>query len=75
MFLAVNETARNSVAFATVNNVGMPWGESQGDGLDSFFFAEVLKYFYLSFAGPDVVDLGQWVFNTECHPVRVQCRP
>jgi len=73
LFLAINETARNSVAFATVNNVGMPWGESQGDSLDSFFFAEVLKYMYLSFTDPSVVDLGQWVFNTECHPVRVQC--
>ncbi|KAF4625741.1 hypothetical protein G7Y89_g12422 [Cudoniella acicularis] len=40
MFLALNETARNSVAFATVNNVGMPWGESQSNSLDSFFFAE-----------------------------------
>jgi len=74
MFLSLNETARNSVAFATVNNVGMPWGESQSDSLDSFFFAEVLKYMYLMFTDPSVVDLGQWVFNTECHPVRVQCR-
>ncbi|PMD49056.1 glycoside hydrolase family 47 protein [Hyaloscypha variabilis F] len=74
MFLSINETARNSVAFATVNNVGMSWGESQGDSLDSFFFAEVLKYMYLMFADPSTVDLGQWVFNTECHPVQVQCK-
>lgn len=73
MFLGINETARNSVAFATVNNVNMPFGESQSDSLDSFFFAEVLKYLYLSFVDPGVVDLGQWVFNTESHPVRVQC--
>jgi len=75
LFLSINETARNSVAFATVNNVGMPWGESQSNNLDSFFFAEVLKYIYLSFAEPSVVDLGQWVFNTESHPVQVQCEP
>lgn len=73
MFLAINSTARNSVAFATVNNVGMPYGESQSDSLDSFFFAEVLKYFYLSFADPGTIDLGEWVFNTESHPVRAQC--
>jgi len=73
LFLSINETARNSVAFATVNNVGMPFGESQSNNLDSFFFAEVLKYIYLSFTEPSVVDLGQWVFNTESHPVRVQC--
>ncbi|KUJ13163.1 seven-hairpin glycosidase [Mollisia scopiformis] len=74
MFLSLNETARNSVAFATVNNVGMPWGESQSNSLDSFFFAEVLKYMYLMFAEPDIVDLGKWVFNTECHPIQVQCK-
>ncbi|TVY51972.1 putative mannosyl-oligosaccharide alpha-1,2-mannosidase 1B [Lachnellula cervina] len=68
MFLGLNKTARNSVAFATVNNVDMPFGESQGDSLDSFFFAELLKYQYLTFADPSTIDLGQWVFNTESHP-------
>ncbi len=51
----------------------MPFGGSQGDSLDSLFFAEVLKYLYLTFADPGTVDLGQWVFNTESHPVLVQC--
>jgi mannosyl-oligosaccharide alpha-1,2-mannosidase len=74
MFLALNESSRNSVAFASVDNVGMPFGEGQSNSLDSFFFAEVLKYQYLMYADPDVVDLAQWVFNTECHPVRVQCK-
>lgn len=73
MFLAINDTARNSVAFATVDNVNMPFGESQSNSLDSFFFAEVLKYQYLTYADPSVVDLGEWVFGTECHPVKVQC--
>lgn len=34
-FLAINSTARNSVAFATVNNVNMPFGGSQSNSLDS----------------------------------------
>ncbi|PSR93864.1 glycoside hydrolase [Coniella lustricola] len=72
-FLAINSTARNDVAFATVNNVNMPFGGSQSNSLDSFFFAEVLKYIYLTFEDPSVVDLGQYVFNTESHPVLVQC--
>jgi len=38
-----------------------------------FFFAEVLKYLYLTFADPDVINLDQWVFNTEAHPFLVQC--
>lgn len=39
----------------------------------SFFFAEVLKYLYLTFADPDVVNLDQWVLGTENHPFLVQC--
>lgn len=35
VFLAINSTARNSVAFATVNNVNMPFGGSQSNSLDS----------------------------------------
>ncbi|TAQ83345.1 hypothetical protein B7494_g8330 [Chlorociboria aeruginascens] len=75
VFESINETARNSIAFATVNNVDMPWGGSQSNSLDSFFFAEVLKYLYLTFTDPTTLDLGQWVFNTESHPVQVQCNP
>lgn len=36
----------------------------------SYYFAEVLKYLFLSFADPNVVNLDDWVFNTECHPMR-----
>lgn len=43
------------------------------DNLDSFFFAEVLKYLYLTFTDPSVVDLSAWVFNTEAHPLQAQC--
>jgi len=38
-----------------------------------FFFAEVLKYLYLTFSDPDVVSLDQFVFGTESHPMLVQC--
>ena len=31
---------------------------------------ETLKYFYLVFSEPDVIDLDEWVFNTEAHPFR-----
>lgn len=34
-FLAINSTARNSVAFASVGNVNMPFGGSQSNSLDS----------------------------------------
>lgn len=35
VFLAINTTARNDVAFAAVNNVNMPFGGSQSNELDS----------------------------------------
>ncbi|KAK4503868.1 hypothetical protein PRZ48_004783 [Zasmidium cellare] len=73
IFKAINETSRNRLAFAAVNNVDMPGGGSMSDALDSFFFAEVLKYLYLTFTEPDVIDLSEWVFNTEAHPFLATC--
>ncbi|QRV84818.1 glycoside hydrolase family 47 protein [Ceratobasidium sp. AG-Ba] len=36
---------------------------------ESFFFAEVMKYIYLTFANPSVIDLDKYVINTEAHPL------
>jgi mannosidase alpha-like ER degradation enhancer 2 len=41
------------------------------DSMESFFFAETLKYSYLLFAREKTVDLGKVVFNTEAHPMRI----
>ncbi|KAF8609188.1 glycoside hydrolase family 47 protein [Ceratobasidium sp. AG-I] len=38
------------------------------DQTESFFFAEVMKYIYLTFAEPDVIHLDKYVINTEAHP-------
>lgn len=38
--------------------------------MESFWTAETLKYFYLVFSTPDMIDLDEWVFNTEAHPFR-----
>ncbi|KAI0688410.1 seven-hairpin glycosidase [Cytidiella melzeri] len=38
------------------------------DDLESFWYAEVMKYLYLTFDDPLHISLDQWVFNTECHP-------
>lgn len=35
---------------------------------ETFLFAEVLKYLYLTFADPNVINLDEWVLNTEAHP-------
>jgi mannosyl-oligosaccharide alpha-1,2-mannosidase len=38
------------------------------DDTESFWFAEVLKYLYLTFDDPAHISLDKYVFNTEAHP-------
>jgi Glycosyl hydrolase family 47 len=40
------------------------------DDMESFFFAETLKYLYLLLAPPETLDLSKVIFNTEAHPIR-----
>jgi mannosyl-oligosaccharide alpha-1,2-mannosidase len=40
----------------------------------SFYFAEVLKYLYLSITEMGVFRLDEWVFNTESHPYLIQSK-
>jgi mannosidase alpha-like ER degradation enhancer 2 len=40
------------------------------DAMESFFFAETLKYLYLLFAPPETLDFSKVIFNTEAHPIR-----
>jgi len=37
----------------------------------SFWMAETLKYFFLTFSEPKVMSLDDWVFNTEAHPFKI----
>jgi len=38
--------------------------------MESFFFAETLKYSYLLFAPTKTLDFDKVVFNTEAHPMQ-----
>jgi mannosyl-oligosaccharide alpha-1,2-mannosidase len=40
------------------------------DSMESFWMAETLKYFYLIFSEPNLINLDEWVFNTEAHPFK-----
>jgi len=40
------------------------------DDTESFWFAEVLKYLYLTFDDPKHISLDEYVFNTEAHPLK-----
>jgi mannosidase alpha-like ER degradation enhancer 2 len=44
--------------------------KEKDDAMESFFFAETLKYLYLIFAPEATIDFRNTVFMTEAHPVR-----
>jgi mannosidase alpha-like ER degradation enhancer 2 len=58
---------RTDVAYAALSDVEK---KTKKDDMESFFFAETLKYLYLLYAPPDTIDLKKVVFNTEAHPIR-----
>ncbi|KAJ6585382.1 glycoside hydrolase family 47 protein [Mycena capillaripes] len=57
------------VAFACLNDVNNP-AAGFIDTTESFWYAEVLKYLYLTFDDPEHISLDDYVFNTECHPLK-----
>ncbi|KAE9401839.1 glycoside hydrolase family 47 protein [Gymnopus androsaceus JB14] len=52
-------------AYAGLNDVNDISGGLQ-DETQTFWFAEVLKYLYLTFDDPENISLDNYVFNTEC---------
>lgn len=62
---------RAAGGFAALKNAVS--GEKK-DNMESFFFAETLKYAYLLFALEETFDLSKWVFTTEAHPMRTSLR-
>lgn len=59
---------RTDAGFAHLKNVVT---KEKEDAMESFFFAETLKYLYLLFAEKDAFDLDAHVLNTEAHPYRI----
>ena len=43
--------------------------KEKADAMESFFFAETLKYLYLIFAPKETLDLNKVVLTTEAHPL------
>jgi ER degradation enhancer, mannosidase alpha-like 2 len=58
---------RTPEAYAALTDVRT---KQQKDEMESFFFAETLKYLYLLYAPRDTVDWTKFVFNTEGHPLK-----
>ena len=43
--------------------------KEKADGMESFFFAETMKYLYLLFAPKETLQFDRIIFNTEAHPI------
>ena len=48
------------------------YNREKRDTLESFFMAETLKYLYLLFSDDSVIDLNNYVLNTEAHPFSIR---
>lgn len=77
MFVAIMEATATDLANAALSDVTYSAEELEAgeldvrvDSMESFWMAETLKYFYLIFSEPNVIDLDEWVLTTEAHPFR-----
>lgn len=60
MWETIDKACRCDIAYAAITNV-MAERSPKYDSMESFWTAETLKYFYLIFSEPDVVDLDTYV--------------
>ncbi len=58
---------RTDEAYAALDDVRT---KAKADSMESFFFAEVMKYLYLLFAPESTLDFNAVIFNTEAHPMK-----
>jgi mannosyl-oligosaccharide alpha-1,2-mannosidase len=75
-YLAINATTRVGSGYSSIKDVNVVGGGGFSDDMESFWFAEVLKYAYLIQAPDaewqiDASGKNKWVFNTEAHPFKV----
>jgi ER degradation enhancer, mannosidase alpha-like 2 len=66
-FNSLVKYCRTDVAYAALKDVRT---KEKRDNMESFFFAETLKYLYLLFAPAKTLDFDKVVFNTEAHPIQ-----
>ncbi|KAK4907897.1 hypothetical protein LTR66_017604, partial [Elasticomyces elasticus] len=74
MYQAIEEATSTPYGNAAVKNVTVTVGLENVDSMESFWFAETLKYLYLTFSSPDVISLDDYVFTTEAHPFLIPKR-
>ncbi|KAK0232609.1 glycoside hydrolase family 47 protein [Armillaria fumosa] len=60
---------RTDIAYDGISNVD-DQSSDKVDNMESFWFAEVLKYLYLTFDDPAKMSIDNYIFNTEAHPFK-----
>ncbi|KAI1392640.1 glycoside hydrolase family 47 protein [Hypoxylon trugodes] len=69
MFQAIRNATETDLAFSSIQSVrDVPTDKT--DSMESFWLAETLRYLYLTFSSPDLVNLDEYVLNTEAHPLK-----
>ena len=70
MFQSIRKATETKLAFSAIIDVTLPKGQKtvKKDSMESFWTSETLKYLYLIFSPPDLIDLDKYVLNTEAHP-------
>jgi mannosidase alpha-like ER degradation enhancer 2 len=66
-FRSILQYCRTDAAYAYLRDVTT---KEKADGMESYFFAETLKYLYLLFAPKETLPFDAVVFTTEAHPIR-----
>jgi mannosidase alpha-like ER degradation enhancer 2 len=66
-FDALVKYCRTDDGYAALSDVRT---KEKRDAMESFFFAETLKYLYLLFAPDSALDFNGVIFNTEAHPMK-----
>jgi len=67
---AIDKHCRTEVGYAALRDVRIP-NSGLDDRMESFFLAETMKYLYLAQDTHFLVDLSNFVFNTEAHPMHI----
>lgn len=67
MFENLVKFCRTDVAYAALKDVQT---KEKKDSMESFFFAETLKYAYLLFDESGKLEFNKVIFNTEAHPFK-----
>lgn len=70
IFKSIERYCKTPIAYSAIQDVTLSdprWTNS----MQSYFFAETIKYLFLLFSPRDTIRLDEMVFNTEGHPLPI----